>query len=64
MIPAALAIVDGVDAALSAGLARLLPAQKAALGELAGSLAHSPLGGAVAAAARALEAGDPSPHHL
>lgn len=64
MIPAALAIVDGVDAALSAGLARLLPAQKAALGELTGALAHSPLGAAVAAAVRALEAGDPSAHHL
>jgi hypothetical protein len=63
-VATALALADGLDGALSAGLARLVPQQRAALTSFANAFAGSPLGGAANQAVSALAGGDPSAHHL
>lgn len=63
-VATALSLVDGLDAALGAGLARLVPEQRAALTAFANALNGSPLGGTVANAVQSLTDGDPAAHHL
>lgn len=63
-VQAAFTVIDGLDAALAAGLARLVPEQRAALTTFSNALAGSPLGGTVATAVESLANGDPSAHHL
>jgi hypothetical protein len=61
-IQASLSLVDGLDAALEGGLARLLPGQRDALAAFGSALAGSPLGGAVAEAVATIDT--PLAHHL
>ncbi|WP_320064223.1 hypothetical protein [Micromonospora sp. RTGN7] len=63
-VNAALALVDGLDDALVAGLARPGEAQVAALGGLAAALAGTPLGDRVAEAVAKVTAGSPGDEHL
>ncbi|MDG4762702.1 hypothetical protein O7632_01015 [Solwaraspora sp. WMMD406] len=56
-VPEALAVVDGFDQVLVGGLGRLAPQQAAALAELAGAVASTPLGAAVAEAVDKVAAG-------